>query len=142
MINVPKYSEYVNKKRLLLPYKKENIKILYLDSVMVNKYAEDIAKTLGLSIPFGIDFKEDNNNALGLSKDKLGEYDIIIASDSYSSNLLNMNIESNEQCKNTGRDLTLLLTYKTNSLTQFTEDDELDVYCLGFKIYFFRTTCT
>lgn len=134
MINVPKYSEYVNKKRLLLPYKKENIKILYLDSVMVNKYAEDIARKLGLPIYFGIDFKEDDNNALGLSKDKLGEYDIIIASDLYSSNLLNMNIESNEQCKKTGRDLTLLLTYKTNSLSQFTEDDELDVYGLGNKI--------
>ncbi len=97
----------INPNRLPLPMKKSDLKILYLDSISVSEYAEKIANMLGLNITF----KEDNNRSLGrYVKSNLGEYDIIIVS-RYSSNLLGMNVESTEQCKDTGRELTLLVSY-------------------------------
>lgn len=99
----------INPNRLPLPIKKSELKILYLAPVHVHKsgFADKIAKTLGLNITF----KEDNNYSLDRHiKNNLGNYDIIIASH-YSSNILSMSNESTEQCKDTGRDLTMLLTY-------------------------------
>lgn len=98
--------DYINPNRLPLPTKKSDLKILYLDSISVNKYADRIANELGLSV----DFKEDNNCSLGrYVKSNLGKYDIIIVTRIYSGNLLSMNHESTEQCKDTGKELTLFV---------------------------------
>ena len=123
--------DYIKPNRLPLPVKKSDLKILYLDSIRVNKYANDIAKQLGLNITF----KEDNNCSLGrYVKTHLGDYDIIIVSHLYSRSLLGMNIESTEQCKDTGRDLTLLVTYNDDSIWQLDEDDKCDYQGIGSKI--------
>ena len=45
-----------------------------------------------------------------------------------------MDIESTEQCKDTGRDLTLLVSYKDSSICQYGEDDEVDYAGIGSKI--------
>lgn len=106
--NTLEYVDYVNHDKLLLPSKKRDLKILYLDSIKISKFAQRVSQELGLDITF----KEDNNFSLGrYTKNHLGDYDIIIASYMYSSNILRMNIESTEQCKDTGRQLTLLATY-------------------------------
>ena len=123
--------DYVNPNRLPLPTKKADMKILYLDSVQVSKYANAVAKHLGLDITF----KEDSNNTLGeYVKTHLGDYDIIIASDLYSRNLVKMNVESTEQSKDTGRDLTLLVSYEEGALLFFDEDGISDNNGLGSKI--------
>ncbi len=99
--------DYINPNRLPLPDKKSNLKILYLNYMHVSKYADRIASELDLNI----DFKEDNNSSLGrYVKNNLGKYDIIIATHGYSGNILGMNQESTEQCKDTGKELTLLVT--------------------------------
>ncbi len=125
------YTDYINPNRLPLPNTKSELKILYLDRTRVNKYATYIAKYLGLDITF----REGNNQSLGkYVKSHLGDYDIIIASDLYSNSLINMNIESTEQCKDTGRNLTLLATYKNDSIWQFDENDKLDYQGIGSEI--------
>ena len=97
--------DYINPNRLPLPTKKSDLKILYLDSI-VSEYAARIARKLGLNV----DFKEDSNSSLGkYVKSNLGKYDIIIVTRIYSRNLLRMNHESTEQCKDTGRELTLFV---------------------------------
>ena len=123
--------DYINPNRLPLPAKKSDLKILYLDRISVSKYADDIAKQLGLDITF----IEDGNFSLGKNvKTHLGDYDIIIASNSYSRKLLEMNFESTEQCKDTGRDLTLLVTYDNDSICLFDEDNKYDSQGIGDKI--------
>ncbi len=98
--------DYINPNRLPLPTKKSDLKILYLDSISVSEYANRIASELGLNI----DFKEDNNCSLGrYVKSNLGKYDIIIVTRIYSGNILSMNHESTEQCKDTGKELTLFV---------------------------------
>ncbi len=100
--------EFINPNRLPLPTQKSDLKILFLDSIRVKTFDNQIAKELGLKIYF----KEDNNSSLGkYVVNNLGKYDIIIASDAYSRSLLYMNNESTEQCKDTGKELTLLVTY-------------------------------
>ncbi len=98
--------DYINPNRLPLPTKKSDLKILYLDSIRVSKYADRIASELGLYV----DFKEDGNCSLGrYVKNNLGKYDIIIVQRMHSGNLLSMNHESTEQCKDTGKELTLFV---------------------------------
>ena len=119
--------DYINPNRLPLPTKKTELKILYLDPVRVSKYAERIAKELGLSV----DFKEDDNCSLGrYVKSNLGKYDIIIVSRVYSDNLLSMNHESTEQCKDTGKELTLLVAQ--NDLYWGVDRDLADGIKLGY----------
>ena len=123
--------DYINPNRLPLPTKKSKIRILYLDSIRVNEYAEEIANKLGLNITF----IEDGNFTLGRDvKNHLGDYDIIIGSKSYSRNLIKMNNESTEQCKDTGRDLTLLVTYEYDTISQFDEDHIHDMNGIGSRI--------
>lgn len=99
--------DYINQNRLPIPTQKSDLKILYLDFTYDSKYADKITSELGLNI----DFKEDNNSSLGrYVKNNLGEYDIIIATRIYSGSILNMNYESTEQCKDTGKELNLLVT--------------------------------
>ncbi len=98
----------INPNKLPLPVNKSDLRILYLDSIRISDFAQRIAEELKLDITF----KEDNNYGLGRHvKTHLGDYDIIIVSNMYSSNLLCMNNESTEQCKDTGRQLTLLVSY-------------------------------
>jgi len=112
--------DYINPNRLSLPSKKRELKILYLDNFSVNRYAKIIANELGLDITF----KEDDNTTLGkYVKSSLGDYDIIIVSDSHSRSILDMNYESTEQCKDTGRELTLLITYDIDSIDLIDEDN-------------------
>lgn len=98
----------INPNRLPLPTKKEELKILYLDACSINPEAEILARRLGLDVTFLV----DNNSTLKESaRYELGNYDIIIASALYSRKLLSLNRESTEQCKDTGRQFVLLLTY-------------------------------
>lgn len=99
--------DYINPNRLPLPTKKSDLKILYLDIKKVNDLTSRIIEELKLDVTF----KEEDNFSLDYVKNHLGEYDIIIVSRTYLGNLLNMNIESTEQCKDTGRQLTLLVSY-------------------------------
>lgn len=129
--NIIEYKDIDNPTRLPLPKKKSDLKILYLDSVMVFQYAEEIAKNLGLDITF----KEDNNCGLGrYVKSHLGDYDIIIVSNTYSSNILCMNNESTEQCRDTGRELTVLATYDDESIWTFDEDHISDTQGIASKL--------
>ena len=103
------YEETINPHRFI-PKTKKDLKILVLG--FGGQVFPKVIGDLGLNI----DFNEDNNFSLGLHvKNNLGNYDIIIASRFYSGNILGMNRESTEQCKDTGRELTLLMTYKTNA---------------------------
>ncbi len=130
---IPKYFDYINPSRIPLPKMKSDLKILYLDPIMVNKYASAIARNLGLNVTF----EADNNCVLGeYVKNHLGDYDIIIASSSYSSNLLNMDIECTEQCKDTGRNLTLLVSYQYNRIRQRNEDDIYDDQGSEIEIFY------
>ncbi len=123
--------DYVNSNRLSLPTKKSDLKILYLDAISVKDCANDIASKLGLNITF----KEDNNCSLGrYVKSHLGDYDIIIASNSYSGNILSMNNECTEQGKDSGRDLTLLVTYNEDNIWYMDEDKIFDYEGFGNKI--------
>lgn len=123
--------DYINPNRLPLPTKKSDLKILYLKEFLVSDYAYDIAEKLGLNITF----LEDNNSTLGkYVKNNLGDYDIIIASKLFSRNLVDMNIESCEQSKDTGRELTLLVSYEDKSLKLFDEDKN-DYKMLGSEIF-------
>lgn len=100
----------INPNRLPLPKKKSDLKILCLDSTADRTYSyyNKMANILGLNITF----KEDNNCSLGrYVKSNLGEYDIIIVTRLYSGNILSMNYESTQQCKDTGRDLTLFVAH-------------------------------
>lgn len=125
------YVDYVNPNRMILPMTKKNLKILYLGSDFENAYREEIAQTLGLNITF----REDDNLSLGKNvKTHLGDYDIIIASHIYSGNILSMANESTEQCKDTGRRLTLLVTYKTEGTLQIDEDDDWSYGAIGNKV--------
>lgn len=99
--------EEINPNRLPLPEKKKELSILYLDA-NEGKNASMIAEELGLNVTF----RKDNNPALDQFLCSLGDYDIIIASSNFSGGLIMMDRESTEQCKDTGRNLVLLLTYQ------------------------------
>ncbi len=130
---LPEYSDYINPNRLPLPTTKSKLKILFLDEI--NLYDRNI-KDLGLDVALGLDvtFNEDFNHSLKYVISHLGDYDIIIASSWHSFNLVSVDIESTEQCKDTGRDLTLLVSYKDSSICQYGEDDEVDYAGIGSKI--------
>lgn len=119
----------VNPNKLPLPTKKEDLKILYLDTISVHPEAEMLAKRLGLNVTF----LADNNNTLKESvRYELGNFDIIIASDSYSRKLLSFHKESKEQCKDTGRPLVLLLTYKKEEESRY--DNYTNRHFFGFQM--------
>lgn len=122
--------DYINPNRLPLPNKKTDLKILYLDANLRPIKDKEITSRIAEELQLNITFEEDNNSGLGkYVQNHLGDYDIIIVSRMYSGNLLKMNYESKEQCKDTGRDLTLLVSYDNDSLQQFNDDKSL-----GFEI--------
>ncbi len=96
--------------RIPEPTKKSEIKILcfvnYVSPEEMKKVLET-TKSMGLNVTF----VDENNYSLGENVGELGSYDIVIASDMFSKVLLDMEVESTEQCKDTGRNTTLLATY-------------------------------
>ena len=132
--------DFVKKDRLPLPKKKEDLKILYLNSAFDTKnryseYVSTLAKKLGLNVTF----LEDNNNTLGWGNAdclgvnrQLGDFDIIIGS-YVSGDLINFSHESTEQCKDTGRDLTLLMVYNCNNYFMPLNEIKLK-YCFGGRL--------
>lgn len=103
--------ENVYQNQIAFPKKKEDLKILFLDTIRVSEDSIDIAKELGLNI----DFLEDNNYTFtSRIYNQLGDYDIIIGSEMYSQRIAYCFMESTEQCKDRGRELALLLTYRNN----------------------------
>lgn len=104
------YTDYINPNRLPLPTEKNHLKILLLGTKQYGENPEvvkGIAHSLGLDITYRIDSNEALNDYV---RNELGAYDIIIVTLSCSHHLLELNKESTEQCKDTGRELTLLLT--------------------------------
>lgn len=98
--------DYINPNRLPFPTKKSDLKVLYLEPVMSSGYCDRISNELGLCV----EFKEDSNYGIcKYVRSNLGKYDIIIVTRIYSGNLLRMNRESTEQCKDTGKELTLFV---------------------------------
>lgn len=99
--------DYINPNKLELPKRKSDLKILFLGSGNEITYS-GLFEELGLNVTYA----EDMNPALYDHVEKrLGEFDIILASRTYSSRLLYMNLESTEQCKDTGRRFTTLVVY-------------------------------
>lgn len=95
--------------RLPLPTKKGDLKILFLYN-LGTAYIEKI-KLLVNNMGLNVTFIENNNTTLGkIVKYQLGEYDIIVSITPCSEGLIYMGAESTEQCKDTGRELTLLVT--------------------------------
>lgn len=112
--NIYDYSlieDYINPDKLSLPAKKKDLKILCLIPYWTEELTKDISANLGLKITFA----EDSNYGIARHAiTNLGDYDIVIASELYSRKLLNLGEESTEQCKDTGRNLNLLLTYDSS----------------------------
>ncbi len=121
-----------NPNKLPLPNKKEDIKILYLRNYYnASDYANNIAKKLELNV----DFKKDDNNGIKNYIAKcMGDYDIIIADNIYSSQILNFKKEALEQCKEKGRDLALFLTYENNETYYSDENGNLVFGKLGNEL--------
>lgn len=128
----PKYREHINPNTLPLPTKKGDLKILYLYISGLIDNPQSISAKLGLNVTF----REDSNYAL---KDyvhrHLGDYDIIIASTLHSSSLIWMSNESKEQCKDSGRTSTLLVTYNSDNILYFDEDGVVDHYGIGDRLF-------
>ncbi len=123
--------DFVKKEKLPFPKKKQDLKILFLETFQVESYSRKLANDLGLRVFF----EEDDNYAIMKNiKSHLGEYDIIIASKSFSSILPILNTESTEQCKETGRNLTLLMTYESHEIGWLDEDNKYDSDGFGNKI--------
>lgn len=98
-----------NLSRLPLPSKKQDIKIFCLRGYIDFNHVISASKSLGLNVTF----IEDSDSKKYIDR-HMGDYDIIIASDSYSSKILNLKKEAIEQCKETGRKLALFMTYESS----------------------------
>lgn len=94
----------INPNRLPLPAKKSDLKVLYLEHGFMTRIIEE----LKLDITYADDY---NRRLEDFFQTHLGDYDIIIASYLHLHCLLGLNIESTEQCKDTGRELTLLVCH-------------------------------
>ncbi len=118
--------------QIAYPEKKKDLKILFLLSgIIYTNETEKVSQELGVDIAF----EEDNNNALGLKViHNIGDYDIIIASDTYSGNLINMNNEFTEQGKLTGRRLGLVVVYDYASILTQTSDGDYAYDRLGIEV--------
>lgn len=101
------------------------LKILFCHSGNLKSSVSKICKILGLDVTF---IREDaRSNELILPH--LGDYDIIIGSEQYSSFLNDALIESQAQCSRTGRGLSLIITYE-NSVCWSVLEKEIE-YSLG-----------
>ena len=94
---------YTNPIKIPLPTKKKDLKVCYaIDCPELN------TATTGINVTQ----EKDNYSFNGIVKSKLGNFDITIAKHLNSSELLTMAKGSTEQCKDTGRQLTLFVTYE------------------------------
>ena len=127
----PPIEDFINPNQLPLPNKISDLKILYTGNSIIEKYIESIANYLNLNITFG---KDDNDNLGKNIKSNLGDYDIIIADQGFSDNLINLDKESTVQCKYSGRKLVLLVTKKDINIWSKNEDGENSTNYLGNSI--------
>lgn len=89
---------------------------------------EGLEKELGFSIEFS---REDIHSV----ENRLGDFDIMIASNDTSNKLLWMSSEVREQAIDTGRTFSLLVTYQDQHIPLFDEDNRLDIYGYGSRIH-------
>ena len=95
---------YTNPIKIPLPTMKKDLKVCYA----IFRCSEFNTATTGINVTP----EEDNNFFKGIVKSKLGDFDITIAKHLNSKELLTMAKGSTEQCKDTGRQLTLFVTYE------------------------------
>ena len=124
------YKDSVNP-NIIVPKNKSGLKVLFLDQFRIKPCLNRISDELGIDL----EVMEDNNFTLGnYVKEHLGEYDIIIASNIFSRNILNMNKECSEQCKDSGRQLVLLTTYANKYNGKFDEYGSYDFLGIGSSV--------
>ena len=106
------------KPEIALPSSTANLKVLIVGPLAGNNEEEkekrrnEIIRKLYLQT--GINVKYAESSATSFSayvRDHLGDYDIIINDGSCLGNVSTMDEESTEQCKDTGRQLTVLMNY-------------------------------
>lgn len=116
------------------PTSKKDLHVLFLVSGCVNTESiESSAEELGMDVTF----IHDSNSALGKSViHHIGEYDIIIASNIYSGNLINMNEEFTEQGKLTGLRLGVVATYENESIYTPTSDNNYTFDLHGYELLY------
>ncbi len=105
-----------NPNKLPLPSKKEDIKILCLKGYNDLNCVKSVADKLGLNITF-----KENNNFDSYINRNMGDYDIIFAHNSCHPEILRYKKEAIEQCKETGRQLALFMTY--DSVETYSSDE-------------------
>ena len=116
--------DYINKERLPLPTKKSDLKILFLGTSKLKEITLKVAEEQGLNLTF--------NDKDFLSH--IGEYDIIVSND-FPMLVSDMFLESCEQCKDTGRELTILVNSSSNhQIDTDTVDSELGKVNLSYTI--------
>lgn len=118
------------------PQTKKDLKILYLP-YSVKKEHDAIAQKLGLDVTFN----KDGNYSLADLFSKLSDYDIIVASDTFSHTLLDMREEVEEQCTKKGRNLSLLVTYDVGHVVQVDEDGITNPLGFGDQVHLNYTFC-
>lgn len=114
------------------PKSKKDLKILILLSGCVYTTDEEsIKKHLGIDIQI----EGDDNNGLGnFVIRNMGNYDIIIASNCYSKNLVEMNEEYTEQGKRKGKGLGIVGTYESDSIFYHTSDNSYISNYIGTEL--------
>lgn len=135
-----KYNDSETEVKLSLPTKKRDLNVLFLGALydIKNIGAEKYLKKLGLNLGLSVD---DNNSLRRYILPHLGDYDVIIASADYSQYILQLGIESTEQCKDTGRQLVILADYAIDDIhnkfriekKNFISDVELGYVFAGSK---------
>lgn len=115
-------------KRIKIPMVKKDLKILYLDVDLEGKDVKSLRDELELDIEF-------SNKDIRFMENRLGDFDIIIASKDTSNKLLKMSGEVREQAIDTGRTFSLLVTYQNQHIYSFDEDNQLDTYGYGSRIH-------
>lgn len=110
-------SDYVNPKKLPLPTKKSDVKILFITS---NTGHEETVATCAKKMGLNVDVIEKVNDAfIDHIRNNLGNYDIIIThrEDTERAFIVSYLLgESIEQCKDTGRQKVVLATYYSTTL--------------------------
>ncbi len=108
----PLPEDYPPTEPLPLPENKKDLRILCLPITNVPKEAKDIAKNLGLNVTY----LSDHNYSFRGIVERLSDYDIVIGSEMYSNKIPYSAVEATEQCKDTGRRETLLISYDTATI--------------------------
>lgn len=103
------------------PEKTEDLKVQYLETYEVPLFKDEISKDLNLNITFNPDNNDGIENHIFKN---MGDYDIIIASHTYSGRMLSLAKEAEEQLKYTGRKMALLVTYEYESIWALDENGE------------------